>query len=139
MSLEDSIKQDIRRDLRALTLAEGAHILGIASAALAYERVISTELQLRLGVANVKARDFLEAQTAYANSLSSVADRHIGHILSRIRLYVDLEQLQVDAIGNWPPCTTNPLRQTRQSPANSNYEYGDLPSNVEYSEDCSTA
>ena len=42
MSLEDSIKQNIRSDLRALTLAEEQHLLGIASAALAYERVIST-------------------------------------------------------------------------------------------------
>ena len=135
MSLEDSIKQNIRRDLRALTLAEEQHILGIASAALAYERVISTELQLRLGVANVKARDFLEAQTAYANSLSSVADRHIGHILSRIRLYVDLEQLQVDAIGNWPALHDESTPPDTTVPTDSTYEYGDLPSNVEYSEE----
>lgn len=135
MSLEDSIKQDIRSDLRALTLAEEQHILGIASAALAYERVISTELQLRLGVANVKARDFLEAQTAYANSLSSVADRHIGHILSRIRLFVDLEQLMVDEIGNWPALHDESTPPSTTSPADSTYEYGDLPPNVEYSEE----
>ena len=85
-------------------------------------------------MAGVKARDFLEAQTAYANSLSSVADRHIGHILSRIRLFVDLEQLQVDEIGNWPALhdeSTPPAT----APADSNYEYGDLPPNVEYSEE----
>ncbi len=135
MSLEDSIKQNIRRDLRALTLAEEQHLLGIASAALAYERVISTELQLRLGVAGVRARDFLEAQTAYANSLSTVASRHIGHILGRIRLYVDLEQLQVDDIGNWPALHDESTPPDTTVPTDSNYEYGDLPSNVEYSEE----
>jgi len=135
MSLEDSIKQNIRRDLRALTLAEEQHLLGIASAALAYERVINTELQLRLGVAGVRARDFLEAQTAYANSLSTVASRHIGHILGRIRLYVDLEQLQVDDIGNWPALHDESTPPDTTVPTDSNYEYGDLPSNVEYSEE----
>ena len=135
MSLEDSIKQDIRSDLRTLTLAEEQHLLGIASAALAYERVISTELQLRLGVANVRARDFLEAQTAYANSLSTVASRHIGHILSRIRLFVDLEQLQVDDIGNWPALHDESTPPNTAVPTDSTYEYGDLPPNVEYSEE----
>jgi hypothetical protein len=135
MSLEDSIKQNIRSDLRALTLAEEQHLLGIASAALAYERVISTELQLRLGVANVKARDFLEAQTAYSNSLSTVASRHIGHILSRIRLFVDLEQLQVDDIGNWPALHDESTPPSTAVPTDSTYEYGDLPPNVEYSEE----
>jgi len=135
MSLEDSIKQNIRSDLRALTLAEEQYLLGIASAALAYERVISTELQLRLGVANVKARDFLEAQTAYSNSLSTVASRHIGHILSRIRLFVDLEQLEVDDIGNWPALHDESTPPDTAVPTDSTYEYGDLPPNVEYSEE----
>ncbi len=135
MSLEDSIKQNIRSDLRALTLAEEQHLLGIASAALAYERVISTELQLRLGVAGVRARDFLEAQTAYSNSLSTVASRHIGHILSRIRLYVDLEQLQVDDIGNWPALHDESTPPNTAIPTDSTYEYGDLPPHVEYSEE----
>lgn len=135
MSLEDSIKQNIRSDLRALTLAEEQHLLGIASAALAYERVISTELQLRLGVAGVRARDFLEAQTAYSNSLSTVASRHIGHILSRIRLFVDLEQLEVDDIGNWPALHDESTPPNTAVPTDSIYEYGDLPPNVEYSEE----
>ncbi|MGZ0172922.1 MAG: hypothetical protein ACKVHE_25590, partial [Planctomycetales bacterium] len=60
--------------------------------------------------AGVRARDFLEAQTAYSNSLSTVASRHIGHILGRIRLSVDLEQLQVDNIGNWPARHDGPNR-----------------------------
>ena len=135
MSLEDSIKQNIRSDPRALTLAEEQHLLGIASAALAYERVISTELQLRLGVAGVRARDFLEAQTAYSNSLSTVASRHIGHILSRIRLYVDLEQLQVDDIGNWPALHDESTPPNTAVSTDSTYEYGELPPNVEYSEE----
>lgn len=135
MSLEDSIKQDVRRELRALTLAEEQHILGIASAALAYERVISTELQLRLGVAGVRARDFLEAQTAYASALSTVASRHIGHILGRIQLFVDLEQLQVDEVGNWPALHDESIPPATMFRPPSASNYGDLPAGLQYSDE----
>src|SRR5690606_38976462 len=73
MLLEDTIKLDVRNDLRQLTLNQEQYRIAVASAALAYERVISTRLQLQLGVQNVAARDFLEAQQAYTASLSSVA------------------------------------------------------------------
>jgi hypothetical protein len=133
MALEDAIKQDVRTDLRAIQLSREQHDLGIASAALAYERVISTELQLRLGVPGVAARDFLDAQTAYANSLSIVANRHVAYILSRIQLFVDLEQLQLDALGRWPalhvPSWTPELDVTDGAWPN----YGSLPRGVHYS------
>ena len=135
MSLEDLIKRDIRNDLRSLTLAEEQHLLGIASAALAYERVISTELQLRLGVEGVRARDFLEAQTAYASALSTVASRHIGHILGRIRLFVDLEQLQVDEAGEWPALHDETILPSTAVPTGPGVDYGELPERVEYSDE----
>lgn len=135
MSLEDRIKQDIRSDIRRLRLAEELHVLAIASAALAQQRATSTELQLRLGVGGVAARDFLEAQNAYAASLSAVASRHIEHILGRIRLYVDLEQLQLDDDGRWPAIRDpdeQPLLAPQFGPGT---DYGTLPSELNYSEE----
>ena len=58
--LEDTIKLSVRDDLRSLTLDREQYVIDVASAALAFERVVSTELELSLGVGNVIARDFLE-------------------------------------------------------------------------------
>jgi hypothetical protein len=133
MALEDSIKQDVRSNLRSIQLSREQHDLGIASAALAYERVISTELQLRLGVPGVAARDYLDAQTAYANSLSIVANRHVSYILGRITLFVDLEQLQLDPFGRWPALhvpSWSPELDVADGPWPN---YGSLPRGIHYS------
>lgn len=99
--LEDSIKLSVRRDLRSLALGRERYVIDIASAALAFERVVSTELELRLGIGGVQARDFLDAQTAYTASLTGVAARHIGYIVDRLQLFLDLELLAVDDDGFW--------------------------------------
>ncbi len=99
--LEDNIKLSVRRDVRALSLNREQYVNDIASAALAYERVVSTELELRLGVGSVAARDFLESQNAYVSALSNVADRHILYISDRLRLFLDLELLDVGENGFW--------------------------------------
>ncbi len=102
MLSEDTIKLDIRNDIRSLELDQNQYKIAIASAALAYERVASTRLQLASGQGNITARDFLEAQQAYTQSLNSVAQQHIGFILDRIQFFLDLEQLQVDELNFWP-------------------------------------
>jgi hypothetical protein len=135
MALEDLIKQDIRSDLRSIQLANEQHELAIASAALAYERVISTELQLRLGVAGIVARDYLEAQTAYASSLTAVANRRISYILGRITLFTDLEQLQLDPFGRWP-ALHNPGLIPQLGVADGSWpDYGNLPCGIHYSKE----
>ncbi|MBI1314635.1 hypothetical protein GC176_25360 [bacterium] len=135
MELEDQIKQDIRADIRRLRLAEEQHALAIASAALARQRSTSTELQLRLGVGGIKARDFLEAQTAYAASLSAVAARHIEYVLGRIRLYVDLEQLQLNDRGQWAGLRDSEEQPTLAPAAGPGIDYGDLVPNLNYSDE----
>jgi len=135
IALEDRIKRDLRDDLRQLELDRIQYKIAVASAALAYERVVSTRLQLRLGIGRVAARDFLEAQQAYTASLSSVATEHIGYLTDRIRLFFDLEQLVVDDAGQWEgmqdpsvvPMVDFELEQYGPSP------YGDLPRGVRYS------
>ncbi len=102
IEVEDRIKRDVRDDLRRLRLDRQQYEIAVASAALAQERVVSTRLQLQLGIGRVAARDFLEAQQAYTASLSSVAAEHIGFLTDRIALFLDLEQLTVNDQGMWP-------------------------------------
>ena len=97
--LEDNIKLSVRRELRTLALAREQYVNDVASAALAFERVVSTELELRIGSAT--SRDFLEAQQAYTGSLNGVASVHIGYITGRLQLFLDLESLTVGDDGFW--------------------------------------
>ena len=135
MLLEDTIKQSIRNDLRVLRLAREQHSLAISSSALASERVTSTEIQLGLGVGQVTARDFLEAQTAYAASLSAVAGRRIDHILGRVRLFVDLEQLRLDNFGRWPELRTPETQPNTELPTESYPNYDEIPPGLNYSDE----
>ncbi len=80
MAAEDSIKFDVREDLRQLALDRNQYTIAVASASLAYERVISTRLRLQFAAQNVAARDFLEAQQAYTNALLAIA-RHMSTTL----------------------------------------------------------
>lgn len=132
---EDAIKFDVREDLRRLALDREQYKIAVASAALAYERVVSTRLQLRLGLGAVAARDFLEAQQAYTASLSNVARRHIAYTVDRIELYFDLESLETDELGFWPGLRDEDL----QPPVNLDFPgtnprpYGRLPQYPIYS------
>ena len=101
MLVEDNIKLAVRQDLRSLSLGKEQYVIDVASAALAFERVVSTEKEYRLGIANATARDFLEAQAAYIQALSGVANRHINYIVDRMDLFFDLELLEVDDRGMW--------------------------------------
>ena len=101
MLLEDTIKFAVRNDLRGLALDKEQYAIEVASAALAYERVVSVRFELRLSLGRVAARDFLEAQNAYATALSNVAIRHIGYIIDRTQLFLDTELLTVSDDGFW--------------------------------------
>lgn len=126
---EDNIKFDIRNDLREIELDQNQYQIAIASAALAYERVASTRLQLATGQGNITARDFLEAQQAYTQSLSDVARQHIGYILDRIQFFLDLEQLQVDPVLFWPELRNEsyPFLPNTDFASTSPDAYGRLP------------
>ncbi len=132
---EDSIKLAIRNDIRQLELDQNQYSIAIASAALAYDRVISTREQLRIGYGNITARDFLEAQQAYTSSLSAVARQHIGYILDRIQLFLDEEQLQVDELGFWPELRNEqfPIIPNHDFPGTVPCPYDRLPAGPWYS------
>jgi outer membrane protein TolC len=134
---QDNVKLDIRDDLRAIELDRNQYEISIASAALAYDRVTSTRMQVALGQGNITARDFLEAQQDYTQSLSAVAQQHIGYIQDRIQLFLDLEQLQVNQVNFWPELRN----ESYPFMANTNFGsltpdgYGSLPNGPWYS-DC---
>ena len=135
MELEDLIKFDVSTTSATSTSPRQQYELGVASAALAFERVAGTRLQLQLGVAGVQARDFLESQTAYAAALSVVAARHIGYLTGRTQLFLDLELLEVDEAGFWPELydqAYQPIPQY-QSPWVEAFPYGELAPRVHYS------
>ena len=134
MAAEDNIKLDIREDLRQLSLDRNQYTIAVASAALAYERVISTRLRLQFAVQNVAARDFLEAQQAYTNALSAIARQHVNYITDRTELFFDLEAFDVDQWGHWSgvsedngPQVNTDFPQTNPRP------YDCLPPRVWYS------
>ncbi len=134
MAAEDSIKLDLREDLRQLSLDRNQYSISVASAALAYERVISTQLRLQLAVQNVAARDFLEAQQAYTNALNSIARQHVNYITDRIELFFDLEEMPVDECGYWQGVTSDYGPQINLDFPNRNpTPYGTLPPKVRYS------
>ena len=136
IELEDNIKFGVRNDLRDLNLDREQYRIAVASAALAYERVISTRFQLQMPAAsNVTARDFLEAQRDYTQALNAVATEHIGYVQHRIQLFLDLELLQVDDYGFWPELYDEQLPPTPVSdfPDYARHPYGYLPQRLKYS------
>jgi len=132
MDKEDRIKFDVRTSLRALALAQEQYRIAVASAALAYERRISTRLQLRLGVENIRVEDVLDAQRAYTRSLNSLARTHITYVLDRIGLFMDLELLEVDDEGFWQHLYDEDYQPTPnlQLPDYAVPVYGQLPRGV---------
>lgn len=134
---EDGIKFSVRDDLRRLRLRRNQYEIGIKSAALAYERVVSTRLQLQLARGNVVARDFLEAQQAYTAALSRVASEHIAFILDRVELFYDLEAIRLDQIAYWPGLQDEEMQPPTDLnfPANNPHPYGTLPPRLHYSDE----
>jgi hypothetical protein len=135
MASEDTIKRDVRNDLRTLRLTKRQYQISVASAALAFERVNSTRLELQLGFAGIAARDFLEAQDAYILALSEVADNRIVHIISRAQLFLDLELVDVGSDGFWYGIYDENQQPapSHQIPMNVLSTYCDLPSGIKYS------
>jgi hypothetical protein len=102
---------------------------------LAFERVVSTQLEQRLGLGGVTARDFLEAQDAYISALSSVASRHINYIVDRTQLFLDTELLVVNEQGLWDNLYDESVQPTPyyQLPPHAFPFYGELPRGLHYS------
>jgi len=132
MALEDDIKFETRQDLRQLDLDRIQYDIAVVSAALASERVYSTQLELALGLGSITARDFLEAQRAYRDSVNNVANGRLGYIVKRAQLALDLELMMLDDAGVWPELNNEDYQPNFDPiyPAGAGPTYGDLPCGV---------
>ncbi len=135
MAVEDGIKFDIRNDLRQLQFQREVYGIAVASAALAYQRRVSTRIQYRLAMQGIRAQDVLEAQQDYAASLVDLASAHIDYIQRRITFFLDLELLQVDDDQFWPQLYDERYQPVvnYQLPEYAQPAYGLLPDRVLYS------
>ena len=83
----------------------------------------------------VTARDVLESQQAYTNSLNAMARAHINYLLDRIDLFLDLELLEVDDANVWPQVYDDryqPIPHV-EFPGYARPVYGEFPRGVWYS------
>ncbi|MCY2994612.1 MAG: TolC family protein [Planctomycetota bacterium] len=135
LAKEDGIKLNVRDDLRQLQVNREQYGIYVSGAALAYERVVSTQLQLVLGTTKVTARDWVESQQAYTSALSNMARAHLLYLRTRINLFLDLELLQVNDTGFWPEVYDQQYQPTPNygDPAYASPAYGELPRGVHYS------
>ncbi len=102
INAEDQVKFQVRNTLRELQVDREQYEIAVSSAALAFERVVSTRTQLEQDYGRITARDVFEAQQDYTRSLTTLAGTHIGYLIDRIQLFMDLELLMVDDDGFWP-------------------------------------
>lgn len=127
---EDTIKLNVRRQLRDLEQARVQYPISVAQAALAEEQVLSTRLQLILGMPGVRAPDLLLAYNDSREALSAMVIRRIGYIVDRARFALELEAMMLDDTGFWPEIN-DPQYQPRPNftyPWTAGAAYGDFPS-----------
>ncbi len=135
METEDSIKLNVRSQLRNLAQARVRYPLFVDQAALAQEQVTSTRLQLILGMQGVRARDLLDALNSVRNSLGAMVDARIGYITVRAQFALELEAMMLDDEGYWPQIN-DPNYQPDPNgsyPWNAGSAYGSFPSYLKVS------
>ncbi len=130
MQFEDSIKLNVRDELRNLDLARVQYPIAVASAALAEEQVLSTRLKLLLGLQDVRASDLVEAYNDSRQALADMVQLRIGYILERAQFALDLEVMMLDDTGYWPEINDAQYQPPPNGifPANAGSAYGDYPS-----------
>jgi len=129
MASEDRIKLSVRDDLRQLEVDREQYRIAVARAALAYDQLVSTRMQLRLSLNRIRATDVLLAQQDYTNSLIDLAGTHIDYILNRVQFFHDLELLEVNDSGFWPMLYDEHFQPepNYELPFHARPVYGELP------------
>ncbi len=97
--LEDSIKLEIRSELRGLLQARESLRIQATAVRLAERRVASTELFLQAGRAEI--RDVLEAQEALVNARDALSAALVDYRVAELELQRDMGVLEVDEKGLW--------------------------------------
>lgn len=106
---EDSVRIDVRDDLRNLQQAREDFKIQENSVLLAKRRVESTELKLDAGRA--ETRDLLEARDSLVAAQNARVSSLVDYKLARLTLLLDMEQLVIDELGvrARDPLLLNPL------------------------------
>lgn len=97
--LEDSIKLDVRNQLRDMLESRESLRIQAQAVALAQRRVDSTSLLLKLGRAEI--RDVLEAQEALLSAQNALTSALVNYRVSELQLQANLGLLEVDETGLW--------------------------------------
>lgn len=97
--LEDSIKLDVRSQLRDMLESRESLRIQAQAVALAQRRVDSTSLLLKLGRAEI--RDVLEAQEALLSAQNALTSALVNYRVSELQLQANLGLLEVDETGLW--------------------------------------
>ncbi len=96
---EDSIKSEVRDELRNLVLARESIKIQVQSVRLADRRVASTALFLQAGRAEV--RDVLESQEALVSAKNALSRALVDYRVSELRFQRDTGVLEVNEKGIW--------------------------------------
>jgi outer membrane protein TolC len=99
--LEDSIKFDVRDNLRQLLQAREQFKIQVQSEIVAVRRVDSANKFLDAGRANVSIRDLLEAQAALVTAQNAVTSAVVDYRVAELEMQRDMGILQVDEKGLW--------------------------------------
>jgi outer membrane protein TolC len=97
--LEDSIKLQVRGDLRDLLQARESYKIQSQAVQLAERRVVSTQLFLEAGRAEI--RDLLDAQEALVSAQNALTAALVNYRVSELQLQRDMDLLDVDEKGLW--------------------------------------
>lgn len=98
-AVEDSIKQNIRNQLRDMLESRESLRIQAEAVRLAQRRVDSTGLLLKLGRAEI--RDVLEAQEALLTAQNALTSALVNYRVSELQLQANLGLLEVDENGLW--------------------------------------
>lgn len=93
----DTVLSGLRDDLRQATNARERHQVQLTAVLLAERRVESTQLNFDAG--RVETRDLLDAQRSLLSAQNSATSALRDFAISRLRLYSDLELLEVGPDG----------------------------------------
>jgi len=99
LELEDTIKSQVRNQLRQLRQSREGLRIQQESVQLAKRRVASTQLFLQAGRAQI--RDLLEAQNDLVAAQNALTAALVAYRLAELRLQRDMGVLRVSPDGLW--------------------------------------
>lgn len=134
MRIEDTIKFNVRSQLRDLAQARIRYPIFVSQAALAEEQVLNTQLELISGL-ETRALELVNAYSAARDSLGAMVDARIGYIIERARFAFELETMMLDDAGYWPDINDPDYQPEPDTvyPSNAGSAYGSFPSYLKVS------